>query len=76
MTGAGDFRLPWHRSAGSSIMRPVNIALKKRYSTTQHFARSTLFRLAACYKSLLQFWGSNCELYFVIAKEFGWWNVV
>ena len=28
--GAGDFRLPWHRSAGS-IMRPVNIASKKAY---------------------------------------------
>jgi antirestriction protein ArdC len=28
--GAGDFRLPWHRSAGS-IMRPVNIASKKPY---------------------------------------------
>jgi hypothetical protein len=26
--GAGDFHLPWHRSAGS-IMRPVNIASKK-----------------------------------------------
>ena len=28
--GAGDFRLPWHRAAGS-IMRPVNIASKKAY---------------------------------------------
>ena len=28
--GAGDFRLPWHRSNGS-IMRPVNIASKKAY---------------------------------------------
>ncbi|MGO9847100.1 MAG: ArdC family protein, partial [Methylocella sp.] len=28
--GAGDFRLPWHRSAGT-IMRPVNIASKKAY---------------------------------------------
>ena len=28
--GAGDFRLPWHRSAGS-IVRPVNIASKKPY---------------------------------------------
>ena len=28
--GAGDFRLPWHRSAGS-IMRPVNFASKKPY---------------------------------------------
>ena len=28
--GAGDFRLPWHRSAGS-IMRPINIASKKAY---------------------------------------------
>jgi len=28
--GAGDFRLPWHRSAGS-IMRPVNIASRKPY---------------------------------------------
>lgn len=28
--GAGEFRLPWHRSAGS-IMRPVNIASKKAY---------------------------------------------
>ena len=28
--GAGDFRLPWHRSAGS-IMRPSNIASKKPY---------------------------------------------
>jgi antirestriction protein ArdC len=28
--GAGDFRLPWHRSAGNS-MRPVNIASKKAY---------------------------------------------
>jgi antirestriction protein ArdC len=28
--GAGDFRLPWHRSAGS-IVRPVNVASKKAY---------------------------------------------
>jgi len=28
--GAGNFRLPWHRSA-ASIMRPVNIASKKPY---------------------------------------------
>ena len=28
--GAGDFCLPWHRTAGS-IMRPVNIASKKAY---------------------------------------------
>jgi antirestriction protein ArdC len=28
--GAGDFRLPWHRSAGS-VMRPVNTASKKAY---------------------------------------------
>ncbi len=28
--GAGDFRLPWHRSAGS-IMRPTNVASKKAY---------------------------------------------
>jgi antirestriction protein ArdC len=28
--GAGEFRLPWHRSA-SSIMRPVNVASKKPY---------------------------------------------
>ena len=28
--GTGDFRLPWHRAAGS-IMRPVNIASKKAY---------------------------------------------
>jgi antirestriction protein ArdC len=28
--GAGDFRLPWHRSAGG-IMRPINIASKKAY---------------------------------------------
>ena len=28
--GAGEFRLPWHRSAGS-IMRPVNVASKKPY---------------------------------------------
>jgi antirestriction protein ArdC len=28
--GAGDFRLPWHRAAGG-IMRPINIASKKRY---------------------------------------------
>jgi antirestriction protein ArdC len=28
--GAGEFRLPWHRSAGN-IMRPVNIASKKSY---------------------------------------------
>jgi antirestriction protein ArdC len=28
--GAGDFRLPWHRSVGS-IMRPVNVASKKPY---------------------------------------------
>ena len=28
--GAGDFRLPWHRSAGN-IMRPVNISSKKAY---------------------------------------------
>jgi hypothetical protein len=48
----------------------------QRYSKTQHFARSALFRLAACYKSLLQFLGSNCELYFVIAKQFGGRNVV
>jgi hypothetical protein len=26
--GAGEFRLPWHRSAGST-RRPVNIASKK-----------------------------------------------
>jgi len=29
--GAGEFRLPWHRSAGN-IMRPVNIASKKAES--------------------------------------------
>ncbi|RTL85744.1 MAG: DUF1738 domain-containing protein [Hyphomicrobiales bacterium] len=29
-SGAGEFRLPWHRSAGN-IMRPVNIASKSRY---------------------------------------------
>jgi antirestriction protein ArdC len=28
--GAGDFRLPWHRSAGN-IMRPFNVASKKPY---------------------------------------------
>ena len=28
--GAGEFHLPWHRSAGN-IMRPVNIASKKPY---------------------------------------------
>ena len=28
--GAGEFRLPWHRSVGN-IMRPVNIASKKAY---------------------------------------------
>ncbi|GLI95083.1 ArdC family protein [Methylocystis echinoides] len=28
--GAGEFRLPWHRSAGN-IMRPVNIASKNAY---------------------------------------------
>jgi N-terminal domain of anti-restriction factor ArdC len=28
--GAGDFRLPWHRTKGN-IMRPVNIASKKAY---------------------------------------------
>ena len=28
--GAGEFRLPWHRSVGN-IMRPVNIASKKPY---------------------------------------------
>jgi antirestriction protein ArdC len=28
--GAGEFRLPWHRSAGN-IMRPVNVASKKPY---------------------------------------------
>jgi antirestriction protein ArdC len=28
--GAGEFRLPWHRSAGS-VMRPTNIASKKPY---------------------------------------------
>ena len=28
--GAGEFRLPWHRAAGS-IMRPVNVASKKSY---------------------------------------------
>jgi antirestriction protein ArdC len=28
--GAGEFRLPWHRSTGN-IMRPVNIASKKAY---------------------------------------------
>ena len=28
--GAGDFRMPWHRSTGN-IMRPVNIASKKAY---------------------------------------------
>jgi antirestriction protein ArdC len=29
-SGAGEFRLPWHRSAGD-IMRPVNIASKNAY---------------------------------------------
>ena len=29
-SGAGEFRLPWHRSAGN-IMRPVNIASKNAY---------------------------------------------
>ena len=29
-SGAGEFRLPWHRAAGI-IMRPVNIASKKAY---------------------------------------------
>lgn len=29
-TGVGEFRLPWHRSAGN-IMRPVNIASKHAY---------------------------------------------
>ena len=28
--GAGEFRLPWHRAAGS-IMRPINVASKKAY---------------------------------------------
>jgi antirestriction protein ArdC len=28
--GAEDFRLPWHRSAGS-VLRPVNVASKKAY---------------------------------------------
>ena len=28
--GAGEFRLPWHRVAGS-VMRPVNVASKKPY---------------------------------------------
>jgi antirestriction protein ArdC len=28
--GAGEFRLPWHRSAGN-IMRPINVASKKAY---------------------------------------------
>ena len=28
--GAGEFRLPWHRSAGN-IMRPVNVVSKKAY---------------------------------------------
>src|SRR3984893_2479469 len=28
--GAGDFRLPWHRSTGN-VMRPVNVASKKAY---------------------------------------------
>jgi antirestriction protein ArdC len=28
--GAGEFRLPWHRSTGN-IMRPVNVASKKPY---------------------------------------------
>ena len=28
--GAGEFRLPWHRSVGS-IIRPVNVASKKPY---------------------------------------------
>ena len=28
--GAGEFRLPWHRSTGN-ILRPVNIASKKAY---------------------------------------------
>ena len=28
--GAGEFRLPWHRSAGN-IMRPVNVVSKKPY---------------------------------------------
>ena len=30
-SGAGEFRLPWHRSAGN-IMRPVNIASGKPYN--------------------------------------------
>ena len=29
-SGAGEFRLPWHRSAGN-IMRPINIASKNAY---------------------------------------------
>jgi antirestriction protein ArdC len=28
--GAGEFRLPWHRAAGT-IVRPVNVASKKPY---------------------------------------------
>jgi antirestriction protein ArdC len=39
--GAGDFRLPWNRSAGS-IMRPVNVASKKPYrgvNVTAHSIR-------------------------------------
>jgi len=28
--GAGEFRLPWHRAAGS-VLRPVNVASKKPY---------------------------------------------
>ena len=40
------------------------------------FCALNAFRLAACYKSLLQFSGSNCELYLVIAEEFGGRNVV
>ena len=32
--GAGEFRLPWHRSAGN-IMRPVNVASKKSLSRRQ-----------------------------------------
>ena len=29
-SGAGEFRLPWHRSAGN-IMRPINIASRDAY---------------------------------------------
>ena len=36
--GAGEFRLPWHRSAGN-IMRPINVASKIRAPSSRRSSR-------------------------------------